>query len=201
MEKVAQMSELYIVGISTSPRQGGNTDLLLDETLRGAASMSTNKIEKISLRGLHIGGCTHCDECYRVRRCVIRDDMDFIYPKLIEADRLIIAAPIYFMGVCAQAKLLIDRCQVFWVQNRILKEPQPTPPKKRIGSFISVGATRGPKVFAGACETMKWFFKTLGLEYSENLLYDGIDDKGAIRQHPSALRDAYELGLQLVQPV
>jgi multimeric flavodoxin WrbA len=191
------MPELYILGISTSPRRGGNTDLLLDETLRGAATGSSNGIEKISLAGLRIGGCTHCDECYRLRHCVIRDDMDAIYPKLAQADRLIFASPIYFMGVCAQAKLLIDRCQVFWVLNHTAKESPPKSLKKRTGSFISVGATRGPKVFAGACETMKWFFQTLGLEYGENLLFEGIDDKGAIRQHPSALHDAYELGFRL----
>jgi multimeric flavodoxin WrbA len=128
--------------------------------------------------------------------------MQPLYPKLLEADVLIMAAPIYFMAHCAQAKLLIDRCQVFWARryrrNEQLRDTSKTRPR---GVFISVGATHGSKVFAGAKITMKWFFDTLDMEYADNLLFEGFDEKGAIRSHPTALQEAYQLGCKLARGI
>ena len=195
-----------LLAISCSPRQGGNTDLLLDELLRGlrlslqtANREKSFQIEKICLTRLQIHPCTQCDYCMQAGLCSIQDDMQKLYPKLLDADWLILASPIYFMAHCAQAKLLIDRCQAFWARRYILKQtlvqPQHSP---RRGIFIAVGATRGPKVFAGAKLTMKYFFNAVQMEYWQDLLFDGIEAKGAVQKNSVALQEAYEMGQRIL---
>ncbi len=188
-----------LLALSCSPRKGGNTDLLLDVLLSGVQD-NLCQIDKIRVAELDIKPCSHCDLCGREGCCVIKDDMQLLYPKLLEADYVVFASPIYFMAHCAQAKLVIDRCQLFWslehYQNKQFISPdRPT----RQGVFISTGATRGPKVFAGAKTTMEWFFKTLQINYYADLLFDDCDDKGAIKEHPTALAEAYDLGKKLTK--
>ncbi len=188
-----------ILALTSSPRRGGNSELLLDEFLRGAKE-SACEVEKIALAGLQIHPCTQCDDCQRTGQCHIADDMQWLYPRISESEVLVLASPIYFMAHCAQAKLFIDRCQVFWARQYILKQPPaPCGSTTRRGIFIGVGATRGEKVFAGAKVTMKWLFDTLQMDYWGNLLIEGVDTKGAIRSHPTALPEAYALGLRLLQ--
>ncbi len=190
---------MKILAITSSPRRGGNTELLLDEFLRGARE-GPSEIEKYALSDFSIHSCTQCDHCLRTGQCNIKDDMQTLYQKILESDVLVLASPIYFMAHCAQAKLFIDRCQVFWARRYVLKqELTPAAQPRRRGIFIAVGATRGEKVFAGAKITMKWFFDTLQMEYWGNLLIEGVDAKGAIREHPTALQEAYALGLKLVR--
>ena len=126
--------------------------------------------------------------------------MQPLYDKLLRADWLILASPIYFMAHCAQAKLIIDRCQALWARRHILKQSlqQPGRPKRR-AVFIAVGATHGPKVFAGAEVTMKWWLEALETEYWSRLLFEGLDAKAAVCNHPTALAQAYQLGQKMAQ--
>jgi multimeric flavodoxin WrbA len=104
----------------------------------------------------------------------------------------------FFYGVTSQAKAVIDRCQALWVRRHVLgmgKEDK----RERRGVFISVGATRGAKLFDGAVLTVKYFFDAIGVEYSADLLIRGIDNKGQIKEHPTALEDAFRLGQVLVR--
>ena len=99
------------LGIMGSPRIGGKTDLLLDEALRGLRSRGA-ETEKIVVDSLKIGPCREYYGCLRDGNCVIRDDMDEVYPKLLGADILIVASPMFFYALSAQVKALIDRCQI-----------------------------------------------------------------------------------------
>jgi len=189
---------MKILALSCSPRTGGNTDLLLDEFLRGAQEHECS-VEKLQVARLNIRPCVHCDNCIRNGVCSIKDDMQELYPKLLQADVLVLAAPIYFMAHCAQAKLLIDRCQVFWARRYRRNETLRDSPVKPRGIFISVGATHGNKVFAGAKTTMKWLFDALDMEYWDNLLFEGLDEKGAVHNHPTALKETYNLGRKIAQ--
>ena len=188
-----------VLALSCSPRKKGNSELLLDEFLRAAQDNSC-QTERIRVAELNIQPCSHCDHCLGEGSCVIQDDMQLLYPKLLEADCLVFASPIYFMAHCAQAKLVIDRCQLFWslrhsLNRQLISPDRPT----RLGVFIATGATHGPKVFAGAKTTMKWFFKTLQIEYHADLLVEACDKIDAVKQHPTALREAYNLGKNLTQ--
>jgi len=179
-----------------SPRIKGNTDLLLDEALRGAQSQGA-EVEKLVADKLNIAPCREYSRCLKDGNCAIRDDMDDIYPKLLDADRVIVASPIFFYGLTSQVKALIDRSQAIWARKYVLKQNLPDSGRK--GAFIAVGATRGEKLFDGSILTVKYFFKTIGVKYVDELLIPGVDKKGEIKEHPTALSDALELGRRLAQ--
>ena len=150
---------MKILAIMGSPRRKGNTDLLLDEAIKGAESQGA-EVEKIMVDKATIAGCLEDYHCEKDGDCSIRDDMDEIYPKLLEADAIIIASPIFFYGVTSQLKALIDRCQALWVRKHVLKMPGPDPDSRR-GVFIGIGATTGGKLFDGSILTMKYFFEAI----------------------------------------
>ncbi len=187
---------MKVLGILGSPRRGGNSEILLDEALRGASDQG-GSCEKVVLRDLKITPCLEIYKCAEDGVCAIRDDMQDLFPKIEQADRLIIASPIFFYSVSAVAKAMIDRCQSLWVKKYILKLPVSTI-ADRIGAFISVAATRGKKLFEGVRLTMKYFFDAIEVTYSDELFVRAVDEKGAVRKKPEALRAAYELGRRLV---
>jgi len=186
---------MRVLGIMGSPRIEGNTDLLLDEALKGAQSQGA-EVEKIVVDKLKIAPCREYYGCLRDGNCVIRDDMDDIYPKLLAADVIIVASPIFFYGLTSQLKALVDRCQALWARKYILKQDLFDSARK--GAFIAVGATRGKQLFDGSILTVKYFFKTISVKYVDELLVRGVDKKGEIREHPTALSEAFELGRRLV---
>ena len=187
---------MRVLAIMGSPRIGGNTDLLLDEALRGAQNEGA-EVEKIIVDKLKISPCKEYNACLRDGNCVIRDDMDDIYPRLLDADVVIVASPMFFYGLTSQVKALIDRCQALWARRYVLKQGPPDSGRK--GAFIAVGATRGKKLFDGSILTVKYFCQAIGVEYADELLVWGVDRKGEIKKHPTALADAFELGRRLAQ--
>ncbi len=185
---------MKVLGIMGSPRIGGNTQILLDAALKEACSAGA-AAETLLVDQLKISPCREYYGCVKDGNCVIRDDMDAIYPKLLTADIVIVAAPMFFYGLPAQLKALVDRSQAVWGRTHVLK--QPLPPGRR-GAFIGVGATRGLKLFDGAILTVRYFFKAIGVSYAGELLVRGVDARGDIRRHPDALARAAELGKKLV---
>jgi len=185
---------MRVLGIMGSPRIKGNTDLLLDEALKGTKGLGA-EVEKIIVDKLKIAPCREYYGCLRDGNCVIRDDMDDIYLKLLATDTIIVASPIFFYGLTSQLKALIDRCQALWARKYILKQSLSDSTRK--GAFIAVGATRGKQLFDGSILTVKYFFKTIGVKYVDELLVRGVDKKGEIKEHPTALMDAFELGKRL----
>jgi len=189
---------LRVVGIAGSPRRGGNTDLLLGEVMRGAASRRA-KVKTIILNDLEITPCQHCDGCLKTGRCKVEDDMQMVYSDLRQADRVVLASPIQFMGVTAQMKAMIDRCQALWVRKYILNLPPLGSKLEKKGLFISVGGRRLADLFEPALVTVKTLFRILDITYAGELLFPGVDEKGAIAKHPDALRQAFLAGQKLVE--
>jgi len=194
MSESRHNEKIKVLGIMGSPRIKGNTDLLLDQALKGAKDNKAD-IEKIIVDKLNIAGCKEYYGCLKDGNCVIRDDMEAIYPKLLDADVIIVASPIFFYGLTAQLKALIDRSQAIWARKYVLKFP---PHKQgRKGAFIGVGATKGEQLFVGPALTIKYFFKALDVAYAGELLVRGVDNRGDIKKHPEALTEAYVLGQKL----
>lgn len=187
---------MKVLGILGSPRLKGNTALLLEEALKGARSKGAS-VEKIVADKLDIQPCREYYGCEKDGDCVIKDDMNDIYQKLLEADRVIIASPMFFYGLTSQVKALIDRCQALWVRKYVLKQVPPNSNRK--GAFIAVGATKGKNLFDGSILTVKYFFEAIGVRYSDELLVRGVDKKGEIKQHADALSRAFALGERLVE--
>ena len=98
-----------ILVVSSSPRRGGNSDLLCDEFVKGAQEAGHN-VEKIFLADKHINYCKGCEVCDSTSECIQQDDMQEILDKVVDSDVIVLAAPIYFYTPCAQMKTFIDRC-------------------------------------------------------------------------------------------
>lgn len=94
--------------ISASPRKGGNSDLLCDRFAEGAQE-SGHKTEKVFLASKNIGYCRGCGVCNSTHSCIQKDDMAEILDKMINADVIVLATPVYFYTMDAQMKTLIDR--------------------------------------------------------------------------------------------
>jgi len=187
---------MKVLGIMGSPRRQSNTEILLDKALEGARKAGA-EVEKVLVSKLKISPCLEIYACLKDGNCAIKDDMQLLYEKLLEADHIIFASPIFFYGVTSQAKAIIDRCQALWMRRYVLgigKEDK----RERRAVFISVGATRGQKLFDGAVLTVKYFFDAIGVKYFGDLLVRGIDNKGQIEEHPETLEDAFRLGQELV---
>ena len=96
--------------ISSSPRRGGNSDLLCDRFMEGAREAGL-EVEKVFLKDLKINYCTGCNRCYNGEHpCPQRDDAAGVLEKMVAADVIVMATPVYFYTVCGQMKTLIDRC-------------------------------------------------------------------------------------------
>jgi len=188
---------MKVLAILGSPRRGGNTEILLEEALRGASSHG-GLCEKVVLRDLKITPCLEIYKCTEAGVCAIKDDMQALFPKISQTERLIIASPIFFYSVSALAKAMIDRCQSLWVKKYLLSLPV-SPIADRRGAFISVAATRGKKLFDGARLTIRYFFDAIDVAYSDELFVRGVDEKGEVRSQPDVLDAAYGLGRRLVQ--
>ncbi len=192
------MKPAYVLGISGSPRRNGNTELLIKEFMKGAKA-SGHETELILLSELNISPCNSCDSCQTNGRCIINDNMQTMHKKLLEADYIVFASPIYFGGVSAQLKSFIDRCQALWSRKYILKEPLINHNKRaRSGYFISTAGSKDyNNVFDGAIIVIKAIFNTLDIKYKSELLFKDMENKGGIIKHPNALRIAYETGTSL----
>ena len=185
------------LGISTSPRIKGNSDLLLREALAGSESAGAH-IEYIHLSDYNIAPCNECNACYTTGICRIQDGFQQILKKMLDTDRLIFATPIFFMTVCAQAKLLIDRSQCLWANKYVLKKQLITPQRDRRAMVIAVGGSKSKKQFESIRLTMKTYFDVLQINYVTNLFINKVDDCGEIQKHPSALKEAFRLGKELI---
>jgi multimeric flavodoxin WrbA len=187
---------MKVLGILGSPRREGNTEILLDEALRGASDHG-GLCEKVVLRDLKITPCLEIYKCAEDGVCAIQDEMQGLFPKIIQAERLLLASPIFFYSVPALAKAMIDRCQSLWAKKYILNLPV-SPIADRKGVFIAVAATRGKKLFDGVRLTVRYFFDAIDVAYSDELFVRGADEKGEVRNQPEALKAAYDLGRRLV---
>ncbi|MEM2876053.1 MAG: flavodoxin family protein [Candidatus Bathyarchaeia archaeon] len=99
---------IKVVGIVGSPREGGNTEMLVREALRAAEEKGA-EVEVITLRDKEVKPCDACLSCRKTKECRVRDDFPQIFEKMTQADGIIIGSPVYFGSATPQVKALIDR--------------------------------------------------------------------------------------------
>ena len=184
-----------VLGILGSPRRGGNSEILLDRALDGAKA-SGKSTSRIILNDLRIRPCQNCGLCERTGECSQKDDMLIVRAATESASRIILASPIYFASISAQAKIMIDRCQVYWARKCVLKW---NPPRlDRQGAFISVGGfQQGEAFFDCAARVVSVWYLVQDVAFNEKLFFAGIDKKGEALNHPDALEKCFELGRRL----
>ncbi len=188
------MKALILTG---SPRKSGNTEILAAAVAQELQANNVS-VHLQRLAELNINPCLGCGSCEKEGNCVIDDDMQPLYPRIIAADLIIIASPIYFYGLTAQTKAFVDRCQALWSRKYILKQQFPAD-KQRKGYLISVAATRGKQVFTGAKLCARYVFDAMDVLYDGGLFYPGVDSRGAIRKHPDFPRKVTALVQKIVQ--
>jgi multimeric flavodoxin WrbA len=183
---------MIVLGILGSPRVGGNSDILLDEALRGAKAAGA-EVEKIVLSRKKISGCVDCGNCNETGVCTIRDDMRAIHKKIVDADAIIHSVPLYFWSMTAQMKAYLDRWCAFFDENWEWHEAYASKMKgKKIGLITVCGdpdpSTSDPILhcFKNTCE-----FTGMNLY---GILKVSASKKGEVAGNEKAKRDAVNLG-------
>lgn len=188
---------MNVVAIYGSPRQGGNSDTLLQQAVAGARQAGAQVVE-IRACDMAIEGCRNCGGCDKTGQCIIDDDMQKVYPQLEAADAVILSVPIFFYAPPAQAKALIDRCQALWSKRMLNKTPEQ---RKHYdggqGWLIAVGATKGQNLFMCSELVAKYFYDALDMSYEGGLLQRGLEGKNAAKDLPDLLTQAFDLGKQV----
>ncbi len=185
---------MYLLAIHGSPRKNGNTEILLDAFLEGVKSYL--EFEKIRLSELNYKPCLECGKCETEGLCQIQDEFQLIYPKILKADFLVIATSVFFYNHTSYVQAFFERFQVFWVRKYILKLPHPFN-KQPKGILLSLGATKGDKLFSATIRSFKYVMDTLYGKYSGGLFFKGIEKKGEILNYPEYLKKAQILGFQI----
>jgi multimeric flavodoxin WrbA len=196
---------IKVLAFATSPRRHGNSETLLDWLL---ASMQEEEGLEVTTHVLNddivIKPCRGCNACEVLNRCIqTDDDLNRVLEEIIDADIVVLASPIFCLGLCAQAKALVDRSQVFRSRKYVLKQPVVPPERKdkRLGIFVSTAGQKWDIVFDGAKMSMKCFFHVSDIRDANMwwLLADGVDKKGEIAAHPTAADEALRMGKTAVQ--
>jgi multimeric flavodoxin WrbA len=170
---------------------------MLDAAAEGARSAGA-EVEKVALAELGCKPCLNCGGCSRTGRCVQQDGYVALNGKVRAADRLILAAPIYFASLCAPMKCLIDRGQPFWVEKYVLKRQPPPRAIERRALLVSCGGfARGDKFLANAEQIVKVYLLCQDIRYAGAVFQPGVDAKGAILKHPEALERCRAAGEEL----
>lgn len=182
-----------ILCLHGSPRPGGNTDILLDALADGAAEAGIEALH-LFCRDLEIRPCTGCGACSNSGECVIRDEMEIVYSAVDQAAAVVVGSPIYFLGTPSIAKRVIDRFQPRWARRHVLGI---LPGPARPGALVSTAGAPSHSVFGGVQRTVEALFEVVDVSCRANLFFSGIDDRGAIRDHPTALDEASALGRRL----
>lgn len=182
---------MKVLGVVGSPRKKGNTDILIDEALKGAETAGL-KFEKIFLNDLEIKPCqAECsDYCKKRGYCKINDDMVPLYDKLFESDIIILATPVYWYGPSAQLKTFIDRWYAFCHPKHVQK--------MKGKKFVLIAPLEESD--KSAAQHLVGMIKK-SLDYLDSKLYAKLivsaGEKGEVRKNEKAIKKAYKIGLKL----
>ena len=188
------MGSKKILLVMGSPRKEGNSATLAKQVIAGAEAVGA-EVESFYLHEMNIQPCTACDACReeRDKDCVIDDDMETLYPKLRQADALVIASPIYWFTVSAQTKLFMDR----WYALGGPGEEYAAFAGKRIGIVLTYADV--DPFASGAVNALRTFqdaFNYVGPEII-GMVYGSASEAGEIGNNRDLMEKAYELGKQL----
>ena len=153
--------------------------------------------EVVNIHKLKILPCGSCSEyCYKYGKCKIKnDDMSKIYKMLTTKDFFVIVTPVYFYHIPGYAKIMIDRCQPYWVRKYILKNFVSV---QKLGSLVCVAATKGKKLFSGINLTTKYFFDIFNINFNKkfNLYLRNVETIKDINNNKTEL-DQYICSLSI----
>jgi NAD(P)H-dependent FMN reductase len=170
-------------GIVGSPRRGGNTEILVDEALRGAQDAGAHT-EKVILSELNIAPCQACDHCVSTGECAQRDDMPVLLEQMRHSQIWVLGTPVYWSGPTAQFKAFLDR----WYSARRIEFEE-----RRAILVVPMGE---PETSYANCtvETIRTALAYLKIEPFAAVLAPNLWDLGEVREHPDVIEAAYRAG-------
>lgn len=179
------MSKKVLI-LSGSPRKAGNSEILCDKFAKGAGEAG-HHVETISVRGKNLGFCTACDGCQQnPGKCVLEDDMTEILAKMVEADVIVMATPVYFYSIDAQMKVVIDRTYARYMELR-----------DKEFYFIMTAADKEKGALGRTLGCFRGFTDCLPGAKEKGVVYGtGAWAKGEIRSS-DAMQQAYDYGKQI----
>jgi multimeric flavodoxin WrbA len=185
-----------VFALYCSPRLGGNSDTLLDEALNALREAEPDlRLTAYNIYDKRIGPCNACEKCFDSGVCTIRDDFPRMYERIMAADIVLIASPIYFMGPPAPLKAFIDRCLCGYTKKMSSKK---RPKRKRYGGLILTAGSPERKMFNGTISIIKALYWSLDIKYMGEVLAGNMDKKKAIKGHPRIIGKARKLALELL---
>lgn len=208
---------MKILGIVGSKRKDGNTAILVQKALNGAQvalehfnegspgaerQESSQFTQLINLDDYDFAGCNGCEGCKETYQCIVKDDMQEIYPKLLEADGIIIGSPTYFYNVTSDIKAMIDRCycwDVFDDMDRSIWLSLNEITGLKYAVVISVCEQASVEDMGFTPEAMAKPLEALGYRIVEKVNAFHLYEKGAARKQNALLQEASEAGKKLVQ--
>ena len=177
-----------------SPRKRGNSSTLAAQVASGAKAAKA-EVETFHLHGMNIKPCTACEGCRKKKHvdCVIKDDMQILYPKLRSADAIVIASPIYWFTFSAQTKLFIDRWYGLGGDEGYALAG------KKFALLLSY-ADADP-FLSGAVNALRTFQDALKFIEAElvGMVYGSASKAGEIGKNKALMREAYDLGRKIAK--
>ncbi len=174
---------MKILGLSCSPRQDGNTVTLLSQALEGARGEGA-QVELFSVAGKDLRPCDACRACNKTGVCIVKDDMEPLYVKLLEADGIIFGTPVYFYGMTAQAKAIIDR-------TISMNRPEKSLANKVGGVIVTAGSM-------GIVDALKDLYFYMVTRQMIPANYVAAYPRGELKQMEKCMKAAGDLGRQMV---
>ena len=170
--------------LSTSPRRGSNSEALAEAFAEGAAE-SGHTVELLSLRGKKLLFCQGCFACQKSGKCVLRDDMQEIVPKMEQADVLVFATPIYYYEMSGQMKTLLDRGNPLFVSDYRFRDVY----------FLASAAEDEESVPARAVSGLEGWIECFPKARLNGTVFGGgVTESGEMKNHPEKLQEACALG-------
>jgi len=176
---------MNVIGIVCSSRKGGNTEILVQEALAGARD-SGAKTELLTVRDKDIKPCDGCLSCKKTGECHIKDDMQLVYEKMLNADGIVLGTPVYFWSISGQAKILMDRTYALRFPHLKLAN--------KVAGAIAVAARDG---VITTLNTLQRYFASNHM-FSAELVEGLAAEKGTIAKDKRGMKSAYEMGRQIV---
>jgi len=180
----------FILVLKGSPRENGNSNVLAEQVIVGAKEAGA-EVKSFMLHHMDIRPCDACDVCQETGVCIVKDDMQTLYPLLEKADAIVIASPVYWFTLSAQTKLCIDR----WYA---LESPQGSALRgKQIGIILTYGDTDlYTSGGINAIHTFESMFRYIGAEI-KGMVYGSANKIGDAEKQPALMDKAYQLGQKL----
>ncbi len=175
---------MKILGIVGSPRKNSNTEIIINEAMEGAKGAGA-EVEILNIAEMDISPCRGCAFCLEGGECIISDDMQYVYPKLISADGIFIGTPVYFWNVSGQVKILIDRTYALMLHRKL---------RGKVGGIAVVANRAG---CGNAYSSLNDYFALMRMTLAGGVI-GYADEPGEIRNDIEAMSQARAAGKAMV---